>query len=60
MIHVLTHDSHLLDSCSRLNAGDYAALCWPVLERLTVAVLIRDLNIVEAACGLSTQWTDEI
>jgi len=40
-----------LDSRSRVNADDYAALCWPVLERLTAAVLISGLNTAEAACG---------
>jgi len=29
--------AHLLDERGRLNAGNYAALCWPVLERLTAA-----------------------
>jgi len=50
--------AHLLDSRGRLNAGDYAAFCWPVLERLTAAVLISGLS-TEAARG-SPQWTDEI
>jgi len=56
VIHALTHDSrarnvHLLDSRGRLNAGDYAALCLPVLERLVAAVLISGLNTTEAAHG---------
>ena len=38
VIPVLNHDSracrnaHLLDACGRLNAGNYAALCWGVWE----------------------------
>jgi len=54
MIHVLNRDSracrnaHLLDSRGRLNAV-YAALCWPVLERLTAAILVSDLSRAAAA-----------
>jgi len=40
---------HLLDS--RGHAGDYRALCWPVMERLTAAVLISRRNTAEAARG---------
>jgi len=42
---------YLLDLCGRLTAGDYAVLCWPVLERPTAAVLISGLNTTEAARG---------
>jgi len=41
----------------RLNADDYAALCWPVLQRLTAAVVISGLNTAQV---VSPQWTDEI
>ena len=56
VIHALTHDSrawnvHLLDSRGRLNAGDYAALCSPVLEHLVAAVVISGRNTTEAARG---------
>jgi len=44
-------NAHLLDARSRLNADDYAALCWPVLERLTAAVLICGLSTAAAARG---------
>ena len=41
-------NAHLLDSRGRLNAV-YAALCWPVLERLTAAILVSDLSRAAAA-----------
>jgi len=56
VIHVLNRDNracrnaHLLDSCGRLNAV-YAALYWPVLECLTVAILVSDLSRAAAARG---------
>jgi len=56
VIHVLNRDSracrnaHLLDSRGRLNAV-YAALCWPVLERLTAAALVSGLSTAAAARG---------
>jgi len=37
-------NAHLLDSRGRLNAGDYAELCWPDLEHLTTAVLVSGLS----------------
>jgi len=43
--------AQLLDARSRLNAGDYAALCWPVLEHLTAAKLVSDLSTAAAARG---------
>jgi len=39
-----------------LNVDDYAALCWPVLERLTAAVIIQH----KQHAVVSPQWTDEI
>jgi len=54
---VLNHDSractnaHLLDAHSRLNADDYAAFCWPALERLTAAKLVSDMSTAAAARG---------
>jgi len=54
---------HLLDSRGCLNVSDYAALCWPVLERLTAAVLVSGLNAAEIGkqhVVVSPQWTDEI
>jgi len=42
-------NAHLLDAHG-LNAGDYAALCWPVLERLTAAKLIG-MSTAAAARG---------
>jgi len=33
-------NAHLLDEHGRLNAGDYGALCWLVLERLMAAKLV--------------------
>jgi len=42
-------NAHLLDARSRLNASDYAALCWPVLERLTAAILVSGMSTVAAA-----------
>jgi len=44
-------NAHLLDVHGRLNAGDYVALCWPVLERLTAALLISCLGTAAAARG---------
>jgi len=32
-------------------SGDYAALCWLVLESLTAAVLIRGMSVAAAARG---------
>jgi len=46
--------AHLLDARGRLNAGDHAALCWPVLERLTAVKRQQQHAVV------SLQWTDEI
>jgi len=34
-----------------LNAGDYSALCWPVLERLTAAKLVSGMSTAAAARG---------
>jgi len=44
-------NAHLLDARGRLNAGDYAALCWSVLEPLTTAVLVSGLCMAAAARG---------
>jgi len=52
-------NAHLLDTSGRLNAGDYVALRWPVLEHLTAAKLVSDMSTEAAARG-SLQWTDEI
>jgi len=43
-------NAHLLDAHG-LNAGDYAALCWPVLERLTAAKLVSGMSTAAAARG---------
>jgi len=43
--------AHLLEARGRLNAGDYAALCWPVLERLTAATLVSGMSTAAAARG---------
>ena len=43
--------AHLLEARGRLNAGDYAALCWPVLERLTAAKLVSGLIRAAAVRG---------
>jgi len=43
--------AHLLDARGRLNAGDYAALCLPVLERLTAAELVSGMSTAAAARG---------
>jgi len=43
--------AHLLDACGRLNAGNYAALCWPVLKRLTAAKLVSGMSTAAAARG---------
>jgi len=56
VIPVLNHDSRAQECPSvgracYLNAGDYAALCWPVLERLTAAKLVSDMSTAAAACG---------
>jgi len=51
VIHV-PRNAHLLDVRGRLNVGDYAALCWPVLERLTAAKRSSRHAVV------SLQWTD--
>jgi len=42
-------NAELLDSRHCLNADDYAALCWPVLERLIEAVLVSGLRMAAAA-----------
>jgi len=52
-------NAHLLDARGRLNAGDYEALCWPVLECLMAALLTSGLGTAAVACG-SLQWTDEV
>jgi len=44
-------NAHLLDVRGRLNAGDYAELCWPVLERLTAAKLVSGMSAAAAARG---------
>ena len=44
-------NAHLLDARGRLNAGDYVALCWPVLERLTAAKLVSGMSTAAAARG---------
>jgi len=44
-------NAHLLDAHGRLHAGDYGALCWPVLERLTAAKLVSGLSTAAAARG---------
>jgi len=54
VIPVLNHDSRavrLLDARGCLNAGDYASLCWPVLERLTAAKLVNGMSTAVAARG---------
>jgi len=57
VIPVLTDDSRacrnaqLLDARGRLNAGNYAALCWPVFERLTAAKLVSGMSTAAAARG---------
>jgi len=45
VIHVLNHDSRAQECpavglTQSFECGDYAALCWPVLEHLMAAVLI--------------------
>ena len=57
VIPVLNHDS-CAQECpsvgrarSRLNAGDYAASCWPVLERLTAAKLVSGMSTAAAVRG---------
>ena len=53
----LNHDSRaqecpsVVDARGRLNASDYAALCWSVLERLTAAKLISGTSTAAAARG---------
>jgi len=47
----MPRNAHLLDACSRLNAGDYAALCWLALERLTAAKLVNGMSTAAAARG---------
>jgi len=44
-------NAHLLDASGRLHAGDYASLCWPVLERLMAAILVSDMSTAAAARG---------
>jgi len=44
-------NAHPLDARGRLNAGDYAALCWPVLEHLTAAKLVSGMSTAAAAHG---------
>jgi len=44
-------NAHLLDVRGRLNASDYTALCWPVLERLTAAKLVNGMSTAAAARG---------
>jgi len=54
VIPVLNHDScaQKCPSVGRaLNAGDYSALCWPVLERLTAAKLVSGMSTAAAARG---------
>jgi len=41
-------NAHLLDASGRLHAGDYAASCWPVLERLTAAKLVSGMSTAAA------------
>jgi len=47
----MPRNAHLLDARGRLNASDYAALCWPVLERLTAAKLVNGISTAAAARG---------
>jgi len=47
----MPRNAHLLDARGRLNAGDYAALSWPVLECLTAAKLVSGLCTAAAARG---------
>ena len=44
-------NARLLDARGRLNAGDYVALCWPVLERLTAAKLVSGISTAATARG---------
>ena len=45
----MPRNAHLLDARGRLNASDYAALCWPVLERLTAAKLVNGISTAASA-----------
>jgi len=44
-------NAHLLYARGRLNAGDYAALHWPVLECLMPAKLVSGMSTAAAAHG---------
>jgi len=44
-------NAHLLDTRGRMNAGDYTALCWPVLEHLTAAKLVSGMSTAAAVRG---------
>jgi len=44
-------NAHQLVACGRLKMGDYLALCWPVLERLTAAKLVSGMSTAAAARG---------
>jgi len=57
---VVPRNAHLLDARGRLYAGDYAVLCWPVLERLTAAKLVSGMSMAAAHAVVSLQWTGEI
>jgi len=47
----MPRNAQLLDAHGRLNAVDYAAACWPVLERLTAAKLVSGMSTAAAARG---------
>jgi len=47
----MPRNAHLLDARGRLNAADYAALRWPVLERLTAAKLVSGMTTAAAVRG---------